>query len=741
MDVLSGYLAASKFALVALAALIALSGLDDLFIDSYYLYLRLRLRMLGLRKRLPLRADVLKMRPEQAIAVMIPAWREGEVIGAMLEHLLAAYRYDNFQVFVGVYPNDPQTASAVGRVAASTDRVRSIPNPRPGPTSKGDCLNAILRGIKAQEASSRERFALFVLHDAEDVVHPLELQLFNAFIPANDMAQLPVLPLERPWRSFTGGHYLDEFAENHTKDLAVRERLTGYVPSAGVACAFSAHAMDRLAEATGAPFDAGSLTEDYEIGIRLAGMGLSQVFLRFGIERSDSTGPGIRLGRLAGREFVATREYFPNRLRDACRQKARWLLGISFQGWRTFGWRGDWRRRYALWRDRKGLIAGPLAVLGYAVLLNGLAASLVAAHAAPASATALFAPGDPLWTTALLSICSLLLLNRAAHRVYFVWLYYGAAQAALSLPRQIWGNVVNCLASLRALGLFAAHVRSGQPIAWDKTAHVFPTDEELAPFRRRLGELLLHREHVSRDVLDAALQAQRSDERPLGTLLLDAGHVDEDKLFQTLAEQLGLPLLEVDPLLMPSDLIRLVPRSVAAEYSIVPVGRDESGRMMIASDRLIPERVQKAIEARLGESVSTYLATRSDVAAALRWGYDREADPFRNESVLSLLSQNLERGALTASDIRGIRRRQRRAYRSLGSILVRQGRLRPSELEAALKRMAEGDGRSLGAFLVAEGTLSEREIDGAMAEQSDLVPSLATLLPSDLALVRRDRAP
>jgi adsorption protein B len=40
------------------------------------------------------------------------------------------------------------------------------------------------------------------------------------------MVQLPVTPMEMPWHYWTSGTYLDEFGENHSKDLLVRERLT-----------------------------------------------------------------------------------------------------------------------------------------------------------------------------------------------------------------------------------------------------------------------------------------------------------------------------------------------------------------------------------------------------------------------------------------------------------------------------------------------------------------------------------
>jgi adsorption protein B len=63
---------------------------------------------------------------------------------------------------------------------------------------------------------------------------------------------------------------------------------------------------------------------------------------------------------------------------------------------------------------------------------------------------------------------------------------YGWRQALLAVPRQIWSNVVNFAATIRAMRLYARHLVTGRAIAWDKTGHVFPSEAEL---RLRRGDL------------------------------------------------------------------------------------------------------------------------------------------------------------------------------------------------------------------------------------------------------------
>jgi hypothetical protein len=77
----------------------------------------------------------------------------------------------------------------------------------------------VLDAILQFERRANLQFAGYILHDAEDVISPLELRLFNYLVDRKDLIQLPVYPFARRWSHFTSGHYMDEFAELHGKDI------------------------------------------------------------------------------------------------------------------------------------------------------------------------------------------------------------------------------------------------------------------------------------------------------------------------------------------------------------------------------------------------------------------------------------------------------------------------------------------------------------------------------------------
>lgn len=525
LDIFTSYLFFLKLAFFVTAVLILLSNCDDLFVDLYYIAHKIKRKVFVYSRFRPFQADDILEKKEQYFALMIPAWQESSVIQAMLSNTFNSYLYDNYHVFVGCYPNDPDTLAKILQIKHLHPNLHITRMPGPGPTCKADCLNHIYRDICHFEDTAKMEFAGYILHDAEDITHPLELKLYNHLIPRKDMVQIPVIPLERPWYDLTGGHYQDEFAENHTKELVVRESLTGHVPSAGVGTAISRRAIAFLSENHRCPpFDTGNLTEDYDLSLRLKRHNLSLIFVRF------QAGPG---------DIIATREYFPNTIGSVVRQKSRWLMGITFQGWRSQRWHGSLALKYTLFRDRKGIFTAQLSVIAYFILLNILAVWLVelmfpGGYRYPP----LVRSGEPL--IYLLWANLFFLINRALHRCYFTYQIYGPRSALLSLPRQLWGNVLNFMATHRALYLYSRHILFGTRLLWDKTDHMFPDREKLIPYHKKLGELMIYNKILTSFALQHALSVQKQNGNKLGQILLANGQITDRQLSEVLQLQKGL---------------------------------------------------------------------------------------------------------------------------------------------------------------------------------------------------------
>ncbi|PQM28086.1 hypothetical protein CVO77_06095 [Sphingopyxis lindanitolerans] len=444
---------------------ILLIGIDDLLFD-----------LLWLARPQPVaaRPDAENGPLEGRIAIFIPAWEEAPVLSATLARMLTAWAGEDVRLYVGCYPNDIATLFSVSRLVARDPRLRLVVGDAEGPTTKGDNLNRMWAALGEDERIEGRRFAAVVLHDAEDHVHAAEIALYRHHLGDHAMVQIPVVPMVTGGSRWIGGHYGDEFAEAHGKELALRSRLGVPIPSAGVGCALTRNALALLAiERGGQPFRADSLTEDYEVGMLIGAYGLRACFV------DSLTAAGDR---------IVSRGGFPGSVEHAVRQKSRWIAGIALAGWDHLGWLGArfaggqaspwriWLARWMLWRDRRSPLAALVLLAAYLGLL----------------ATGLTLAGEALlgWQSrpigaamrSLLALNGALLLWRLAMRVHFTARWYGARQALLAVPRAFVANVIAMLAARRAVGLYWRMLRSGQ-ILWDKTDH---RDSEAVPGRRAI---------------------------------------------------------------------------------------------------------------------------------------------------------------------------------------------------------------------------------------------------------------
>ncbi|MBI3765231.1 MAG: phage adsorption protein NrfB [Ignavibacteriales bacterium] len=415
------------------ASFLFMSGIDDIFVDMYYWFHHLFMRKKFNRYRYD-SPEIIHQVPEKPIAIYVPAWHEYDVIDKMLTNACRTIQYKNYDIFVGVYPNDPQTITKVEEVSTRFPNVHAVISNNPGPTTKADNLNQIHEGMLRWENKTGIRYDIIIMHDSEDVIHPMSLKIHNVLIPDHDMVQLPVFPLHTSHANLVHWTYSDEFAEYHTKDLFVRQHFSGFVPSAGVGTAFNRWIIEFVGTSYAKNiFHATSLTEDYDLALRLA-LGKANMlfaFKPFGIN-------------------CATRGFFPHSMRASIRQKSRWVTGICLQSWKKIGWQGDARFRFVLYRDRKAILANAINFFAYVVIAYLMTyESIRFGFAAYQQLPPIVVKGTPLWYLVVMD--SVLMMWRIMHRFITVRRVYGGWAALLSVVRLPISNIINFSATGRAL--------------------------------------------------------------------------------------------------------------------------------------------------------------------------------------------------------------------------------------------------------------------------------------------------
>ena len=688
-------------------------GIDDVFFDLQFLrYLKSKK---GIR---PISLEQLKNEPEQMIAIFIPAWMEGGVINRMAEYAKKILIYDRYDIFIGVYPNDLETSRCVDELARVSPRIHKAVTKNPGPTSKADCLNAIFEVMKAREIPGRREYKIIALHDAEDVLHPLTLKVYNYYVPRHlDMGQVPVFPLElTPWRYWVGNSYLDEFAEWHMKDMYAREAIGGVVPSAGVGTAFSRETIDFLAKKhNGGPFQVGNLAEDYMVGLELGRAGFRTGFIDYPIERQvvkrDEKGKVVSSRKIV--ERVAVRENFPLKFTQAVKQKARWIVGTAFQGWQFGGWWGSPAVRYTLMRDRRAPLVHCINATGYFVITY-VVAEFVVLHSHLSSSIflrPLFESDSLLWRLVLVDTA--LLVYRVGQKVSCVADVYGIQQGLFSIPRYPVVNFVNMTATFRAAWLYLQHRVFGKTLAWTKTSHIFPGVAELREFARSIEDLLVDEGLISRPELEGILAKNKGRSAPLALLQMQL--IDEDQFTEVWGRFSGIKSLIVTPEDIESAQLERWPEREAVRFRAIPApsGREDD----VAFAFVEPPSADdiREIAKSYGSPVEARLLTPSNFTALRHFVYPRRVLDGQPQNPLE--AQFIE---LSDQDRRRVREFQMTRRRSLSDAMIHLGLIKADEVRKIYAQSLEVDGTNFSKLTI--GVALMKSLGPLFCEVHGLLP-------------------
>ncbi len=435
--------------LLVFGLLILIASIDDLIID---VLVACKLK----KPRIPLFKP--STRPKRRtknpkISVCIANWHEADVLKPMVEGNLKNLKYDNFQLVLGVYPNDEETVRVAATLArAHPKHVKVVINRRNGPTSKGQMLNEVFANLFLDEDTAPD---LAVIHDSEDMIAPSSFGLYAQLSRDYAMIQIPVFSLDSRNRSLVGASYMEEFAERHSREMLLRSQLGAFVPSAGVGTCIRKDLILHFLKKRSRVLRPDSITEDYILGAEAHADGFKTTFAAF------------RDPHHSGNPIIATLEYFPKDLWASIRQKTRWVYGISFESTAKLGWhkRPGWNLFFQ-YRDRKGAITNILPLISLFLLGIGLIGRPDMSHLGTFLTAGLFL----VLIANTLNIFVRIIIKALAFRDV-----YGYFNILGLLTRWPVSLVVNAIAVLRAWNMFLVESRfASREVSWAKTMHEIP---------------------------------------------------------------------------------------------------------------------------------------------------------------------------------------------------------------------------------------------------------------------------
>jgi twitching motility protein PilT len=146
---------------------------------------------------------------------------------------------------------------------------------------------------------------------------------------------------------------------------------------------------------------------------------------------------------------------------------------------------------------------------------------------------------------------------------------------------------------------------------------------------RRLGEFLVQRKVLSREALEAALQREATEKRPLASILVAEGMVGEKDLVAGLADQVGKRFVDLTQAVVPVELDRMIPAELANRHLALAIDVDGPSLVVAMRDPGDAAGVRE-IEQATGWTVEPALAVRSElqrVVGAMYGGGDGGRTP------------------------------------------------------------------------------------------------------------------
>ena len=162
--------------------------------------------------------------------------------------------------------------------------------------------------------------------------------------------------------------------------------------------------------------------------------------------------------------------------------------------------------------------------------------------------------------------------------------------------------------------------------------------------RKKMGEILLEKDVISKEDLDKALLRQKSSQKPIGQILEDMDVILEEDIAQALATQFGFPYVKrFARYKFPADVLAKIDPDTALAQLVFPLKIDKK-TLYLAMSNPLDMALQSDLAFKLAMRISPCVATPEEVKAAIRKHYltDLPLDETQSDASTILLVDNQE---------------------------------------------------------------------------------------------------
>lgn len=140
-----------------------------------------------------------------------------------------------------------------------------------------------------------------------------------------------------------------------------------------------------------------------------------------------------------------------------------------------------------------------------------------------------------------------------------------------------------------------------------------------------VGKFLLNKGLISIEDLEKALLGQEQTGLSLSTILIKSGCIAQDKLYQTLSEELGIDYISLKSLKIPHSVIEQIPAKIATHYKLIPIS-SENNSLTVATANPLDINILDDLRLLLKREIKNVLSGEDEIIAAMRKYYGVGAD-------------------------------------------------------------------------------------------------------------------
>jgi len=160
----------------------------------------------------------------------------------------------------------------------------------------------------------------------------------------------------------------------------------------------------------------------------------------------------------------------------------------------------------------------------------------------------------------------------------------------------------------------------------------------------QLGQMLQESGLLTPEQLKMAVDFQKSVGGKLGAIIVKLGFIEDQTLTNFIARQQGIPVVNLDELVVPENLFKKIPKKLIDKHHVVPI-RFHDGVLTVATSDPYDYEAMEEIQLAVDQRVDLVLAARTQITRTIADLASRPAapPPVKDKSKDQLLKE-LESG-------------------------------------------------------------------------------------------------